>query len=93
MSWSVHAVGKPAAVKIALVQQFAAAKQSTAGIRHENVSVDYVEQIVNDQLDFLVDIPNMAVTVAASGSAYKSGSGVGSSQISVKVDPIYGWVE
>lgn len=91
MSWSVNAVGRPAAVKTALVQQFENAKKSTANVPHELASVGLIEQIVNDQLDFLADVPNVAVNVAANGSAYKSGQN-GSSSVRVSVEPLHGWV-
>lgn len=96
MSWSVGSVGKPAAVKAALAAQFDRAKQSTAGIPHECESVGLIEQIVNGQLDFLTDLPGVAVTVAASGSAYKSLSATpptGNSSVSLSVTPIYGFAD
>lgn len=95
MSWSVSSIGKPAAVKAALAAQFESAKKSTANVPHEQESVGLVEQIVNGQLDFLTDIPNVAVRVDANGSAYKSTVPPvsGSTSIKVEVTPLYGWVE
>lgn len=95
MSWSVSCVGKPAAVKAALVAQFENARKGTASVPHEQQSVAFVEQLVNDQLDFLTAIPKMAVRVEAGGSAYKSAGPPVSGSTSLKVDvqPLYGWVE
>lgn len=95
MSWSVGAVGKPVAVKAALATQFASAIKNTAGIPHESESVVLVEKIVNGQLDFLAALESpQAVTVMASGSAWKPVKGPGgSSQVEMKVTPISGFVE
>ena len=94
MSWSVAAVGKPAAVKQSLEKQFAQAKESTKHVPHEQESVGHVESIVNGQLDFLAARTNAsAVAVSASGSAYTNLDGSGSSQLEVKVSPLYGFVE
>lgn len=93
MSWSVGAVGKAAAVKAALVPQFASAKESTKAIPHEQRSVGLVEQLVNDQLDFLaaMEVPQ-AVEVSAAGSAWTD-KARGYSQVEVKVKNIPGFVE
>ena len=94
MSWSVSAVGKPAAVKASLAKQFESAKQSTKQMPHENAAVGNVEAIVNGELDFLGQCANAsAVTVSASGSAYRSTDGSGSTQVKLEVSPIYGFVE
>lgn len=95
MSWSVNAVGRPAAVKAALATQFENAKKNTASVPHEQASVGLIAQLVSNELDFLTDVPGMAVRVEASGHAYKSGSPPTSASTSVKVDlqPLYGWVE
>jgi hypothetical protein len=97
MSWSISATGKPAVVKAALVKQFEVTKVSTAGIPHEQKSVELVEQLVNDQLDFLAQVTKpQAVTVSAGGSVWYSKTGddiTGSSQVQLKVEPIYDFVE
>lgn len=97
MSWTIGAIGKPAAVKAALKKQFESARQGTANVPHEQASVDSIEQIVNGQLDYLVDVPGTAVKVAANGSAYKSMHGdaalSGHSSVTLTVEPVYGYVE
>lgn len=94
MSWSVFATGKPAAVRAALAKSFAAAKESTKHVPHEQESVGKVEEIVNGQLDFLASMKNpQAVQVSASGSAWTSTNGEGSTQVEMKVQPIPGFVE
>lgn len=99
MSWSVMAVGKPAAVKAKLAEAFASAKTSTANIPHECESVSLVEQIVNGQLDFLAGLTKgqPAVQVTANGSAYSTtdaaGLVQGGSQVTLDVKPLFGFVE
>jgi hypothetical protein len=94
MSWSVSAIGKPAAVKIALAKQFESAKNSTKNMPHENESVGAIETIVNGELDFLAARTNpLAVQVTGSGSAYYSSDGTGSTQLQFEVKPIHGFVE
>lgn len=97
MSWSVSAVGKPAAVKAALQPQFQYAKGSTSHIAHEQASVCSVEEIVNGQLDFMAShAPTTPVTVKASGSASvapKDASWESYTQIALEVIPINGFIE
>lgn len=92
MSWSVNAMGRLAAVRAALATQFTNAKSSTAHIPHEQRSVGLVEEIVNDQLDFLAGTPTKVVRVEASGSAYKS-TDSGYSQVKLLVEPVSGFIE
>lgn len=93
MSWSVVATGKADAVKRFLASQFENCKRQTANIPHEQKSVELIEQIVNDQLDYLMSMGSAkAVSVSASGSAYKSGN-EGSTQTKMEVTPIYNFVE
>lgn len=92
MSWGVNAAGKPAAVKAALAKQFESARESTKYVPHEYESVSLVEKIVNGQLDFLMDVQKLGVSVAASGSAYKN-STTGYSNVKVEVTPLFSWVE
>jgi hypothetical protein len=89
MSWSVQGTGKVAEVKAALADAFARAKKQTESHPHESKSVGLVEQIVNDQLDFLAELtPPPEVNVSASGSVWKPASGTGgSSQIKLDVSP------
>ena len=94
MSWSVSAVGKPAAVKVALAKQFEHAKSGTRHIPHEHESVGQVEAIVNGQLDFLAARTSpMAVQVSGSGSASQASDGGGSTEVRLEVKPLYGFVE
>jgi hypothetical protein len=94
MSWSVLATGKPAAVKAALAKSFASAKESTKHVPHEQESVGKVEDIVNGQLDFLAATTNPgAVQVSASGSAWRSTDGQGSTQVEMRVTPLAGFIE
>jgi hypothetical protein len=94
MSWSVGAVGKPRAVKVALAAQFRSAKESTKHIPHEHASVGQIEGVVNGQLDFLAALKNpIAVQVSANGSAYTSSDGTGNTNVEMKVQPIHGFIE
>lgn len=94
MSWSVNAVGRVDAVKRELGKQFEAAKNSTKFVNHENLSVAIAENLVNNELDALNGSEyGKAVRVEASGSATTQNGRVLSSQVSVKVEPIYGFVE
>ena len=92
MSWSVSAIGKPAAVKKSLAGQFDQAKKQTARLPHESESVALIEQIVNGQLDYVADLPGVVTQVAAQGSAYKQGT-QGNSEVALTVKQIYGFVE
>jgi hypothetical protein len=90
MSWSVSAVGKPAAVKKQLANSFEQAKKNVAHVPHEAAAVAAVESLVNAELDFQSDNGIEAVRVEAGGSAcVKGASYPGNSQVSVKVEPIY----
>jgi hypothetical protein len=97
MSWSVTAVGRPKAVKAALVQQFADAKKSCAWIPEEAASVGHAEDFVNAQLDLLAPDPKSAVRVSASGSAAKESEHQSTvsryASSSITVENIYGFVE
>lgn len=94
MSWSVSAVGRTEAVKQALAMQFESAKSNTKYILHENRSVAIAESLVNNELEAMKDADyGKAVRVEASGSASTSNGRVMSSQVAVKVEPIYGFVE
>ena len=91
MSWSVSAIGKPAAVKAALAPQFQRAKDGTANIAAEQAAVAYVEAAVNVQLDFLAGgAKPPAVQVTASGSARSDGS---ASEVRMEVKTLHGFVE
>lgn len=94
MSWSAGAVGRVAAVKAALAKQFTNAKASTAGIPHEQKSVELIEQVVNDQLDFLAgSMPVGAVRVEASGSAWSNMTGGYNNQVKLLVETVAGFIE
>lgn len=90
MSWSVSAIGKPFAVKAALAVQFAVAKSSTQHIAQECDAVAAIEAAVNSQLDFLADVPEIAVHVRANGSVHKHGTS-GSANCSLTFETIHGF--
>jgi hypothetical protein len=66
---------------------------------HEQAGVDAAQQAVNAELDFLATITNpgpVAVKVEAGGHAYYTDAEngrSGSSSLSIKVEPLYGFVE
>lgn len=98
MSWSVSALGKPAAVKKYLAAQFESAKRATAGIPEENLGVASVEALVNAQLDFAVANLVGAVKVEASGSFCRGSkselaSWPGSCQTKLDIQSMFGFVE
>lgn len=70
MSWSVQALGKPMAVKVALATQFTSALSSTLHMKAEHEAVQSIERAIDVQLDFLVEHnPDALVRISASGSA------------------------
>lgn len=94
MSWSVNAIGKPAAVKTLLQGQFASAKNSTKNIPAELSTVEATEAMVNAQLDFAVLNGVGAVDVQASGSASMKGATYsGSISSSVSFKSLYNFAE
>ena len=94
MSWSINAVGRPEAVRQELARQFESAKQSTRAILHENRSVAIVESLVNNELEALKTSDWVKVVrVTACGSASTQEGRVLSSQISLTLEPIHGFVE
>jgi hypothetical protein len=94
MSWIVTSVGRPSAVKAALVSQFEQSKRNVAHYEPELKSVELAEQLVNAELDHSVAVGAKAVTVSASGSASKgSETYPGTNQLSVSVQPIYNFQE
>lgn len=77
MSWSINAIGKPAALKISLVKEFASRKESCKNVPHEVEAICIAEQLVNNQLDFMTSLAAPGVAkVDACGSAYVSDSSV-----------------
>jgi len=94
MSWSVNAVGRTEAVKQALAKQFESAKSSTKNVLHEERSVAIIESLVNNELEAIKNADYMKIVrVEASGSASTQNGRVLSSQVSLKIEPIYGFVE
>lgn len=90
MSWSVAAIGKPAAVAAKLEKDFA------------NIQCLEPEQSIKNAVasaiaaGLAVFPPNAAVRVEASGSQYVPDSrklGELQNQLSVKLEPLYGFVE
>ena len=91
MSWSVYVKGKKSAVLAKVTEEFARAKQNTANIPHEQKTVELAEALVLSELN----APGVPfVSVEASGSAQWSQDDESrcSSQVSVKVDPLHGFV-
>lgn len=94
MSWSVNALGRIDAVKQSLEKQFESAKSATKYVAHEERSVAIVESLVNNELDALKNSDYAKVIhVQASGSASTQSGRVVSSQVTLKVEPVYGFVE
>jgi hypothetical protein len=94
MSWSVSAVGRTEAVKQSLSKQFESAKNATSYVPHEQRSVAIIESLVNNELDAIKDAGNMKIVrVEAGGSAVSQNGRVLSSQVSLKIEPLYGFVE
>lgn len=89
MSWSVFAVGRPAAVKKELQRQFANCKPGLINMPHEHASAALTEEMFDAQLNFLIDNSiSVAVEVSASGHAWVAGaSGETSQQVSFKTIP------
>jgi hypothetical protein len=90
MSWSVSAVGKPAAVAAKLAKDFAAIKCSEP---EESIKSSVAQAVASALAAFP---PNLAVTVSASGSQYAPDSTKPEekqNQLSVKLDPLYGFIE
>ena len=105
MSWSVSAIGKPAAVKAVLGPAFENAKKNTANMPHKQAGVNAAEAAVNAALDFLASINSpgpVVVRVEAGGHAYytdtpatetEPATRTGSSSFNLKIEPLYGFVE
>lgn len=90
MSWSVNAIGKPAAVAAKLAKDFA------------NVHCAEPEESIKNAVasaiaaGLAVFPPNMAVQVVASGSQYAPDSSKPTefqNNLNVKMDPLYGFIE
>lgn len=93
MSWSVSALGRPAAVKSSLAKQFESAKLSTASIPEENLGVVSIEALVNAQLDFALTNKVGAIKVEASGSFCRGSSYSGSCQTKLDIQSLYNFVD
>lgn len=94
MSWSVSAIGRTEAVRQSLAKQFEIAKRATSYVLHEQRSVAIIESLVNNELDAIKDADNMKIVrVEAIGSASSQNGRVLSSQVSLKIEPIHGFVE
>lgn len=87
MSWSIMAAGKPKAVAVLIAGQFIRQKCSEPE--------ETIKQGVAKLLDVALQAfpPNAAVTVTASGSQSSSTDGNATNQVSVKLEPIYNFVE
>ncbi|OHC35503.1 MAG: hypothetical protein A2Y50_09090 [Pseudomonadales bacterium RIFCSPLOWO2_12_59_9] len=89
MSWSVSAIGKPSAVAEKLASQFAAIKC----MEPEETIKNHVASAVAVALKAFP--ASYAVKVDASGSQSTSHAepGVASNQLSVKIEPLWGFCE
>jgi hypothetical protein len=97
MSWSVSAIGKPAAVKAAINQQFEQCLPQLAkneALKHEHASAALAQESIEAQLNFLIDnqIP-CAVRVEANGSAWFTPPSHGYTNHNMKVELVAGFVE
>ena len=105
MSWSIGAIGEPAAAKVALTNQITAAIRgigntlesdtspgALAAGQHEIAALTMVEQVIVSELDFLKTIAGLTVEVQASGGSYKTSSPPiqGSSRLRLLITPIQG---
>lgn len=97
MSWSVSALGKVAAVKKDLTEQFTRATASTANFPEEQAVVTNMHLTIDGQLDFLIaNNPKAVVKVVAGGSASKApadGSWPTSMQSNLLFEMVHGFVE
>lgn len=87
MSWSVHAVGKAAAVGRKIAEQLAASKC----VEPE----ESIKKLVGEQVALaLAAFPaHHAVKVQASGSQSTLADGTKTNALSVAIEPMYGFVE
>lgn len=89
MSWSVNAIGKAPSVARELAKQFA------------RINCMEPEQTIKNTIAGVIDAalsafdPDMAVKVAASGSQSSSGGAEGThtNQLSVQIEPLWGFIE
>lgn len=94
MSWSVQLCGKAgdALLRTEAQRLFAAAANTT--LPHERKAAVLAGQIVDSELEFMASLtPRPAVKIEAYGSAYRAADGQGSSSVTVKVEPLPGFVE
>ena len=87
MSWSVLAVGKPSAVAAKLEKDFTAYKCSEP----EETIRQSVAMAVSTALAAFPEAS--AVRVDASGSQSQGADGKATNTLSVKIEPLYGFVE
>ena len=105
MSWSVSAVGKPAAVKARLNEEFKRILEYLATnheLKHEHASAALAQESIEAQLNFVIENElHAAVRVAAHGSAYlttetREGKRVvtnGNTDTHLSVELIHGFLE
>jgi len=95
MSWSVYAVGRPAAVKAKIKEEFARIKPNLVNMPHEHASAALTEEILDTQLNFFIENGiTIAVKIEASGHAWKTeGQPFGDSNQRLIFETIPGFVE
>lgn len=87
MSWSVSAMGKPAAVATKLAADFARIKCTEP---EESIKNTVASAVATGLAAFP---PNQAVSVEASGSQSSSNPGEATNSLSVSLKPLWGFVE
>ena len=96
MSWSVYAIGKPAAVKEYLKEQFAQLKPGLAKFPHEHAAAALSEEIIDGQLNYLIERGiTVVVKVAANSHAWHTDGPVplGATQYAATFETVPGFVE
>lgn len=87
MSWSVSAIGKTKAVAAAVAKAIAASKCQEPEESIKNACGAVIASS-------LASMPeNMAIRVEASGSMYFVDGKGGQNNVSIKVEPIYGFID
>lgn len=97
MSWSIgRTVGRPSGVALSMAEQFERVKKQAANFPPaELASIELAEQLVAKSLDFNIAQGCTAVAVEAGGCAsmaHTAGSYPGAISVSLKVEPLYGFI-
>jgi hypothetical protein len=97
MSWSIgRTIGRPSEVAASMAEQFARMKkQAVTWSEAELRSIETAEQLVTQALNFNIAQGCAAIAVEASGCAafaFTTGTNPGALSVSVKVEPLYGFL-